>query len=103
MYRQPVLDILFRSAQILQDNLPCDQVPLLIRSRQGVLVEVVDGVDPTLVLDVVLPLDRLLEGALRDIDLCGAVSVYPPCPPNAWLSSLVPLPRLLVLVRIPAP
>ena len=64
MYSQPVLNILFRSVQVLKDNLPGDQVRLLIRSQQGVFVEVVDGVYTALFLDVVLLLARLLEGVL---------------------------------------
>ena len=75
LHGQPLLDGLLRPVQEVQDDLPGDDVPLLVRAQEGVPVGVVDGVQEALVLDVPLLHDRLPEGTLGQVQLVGAVHV----------------------------
>ena len=53
LYGQPLLDVLLRPAQDLEDRLPRYQVLPLVRPQQGLLVVVVERVDPALALVMV--------------------------------------------------
>ena len=75
LHGQPLLDGLLRPVQEVQDDLPGDDVALLVRAQEGVPVGVVDGVEEALVLDVPLLHDRLPEGTPREVQLVGAVHV----------------------------
>ena len=74
LYGEPMLHILFRFADGLQENLSRDHVLLLARAQEVVLVEVVDAVKEALVLNVVRFCNGLLEGACCEVKLGGGVA-----------------------------
>ena len=70
---QAVFDVLLRLAQDIDDRLPLDQVPRLLRPQQGVLVVVLERVHPALADVVVALLQGLLAGPLFEVQLVRAV------------------------------
>ena len=60
----PSLDALLRPAQDFEGRLPLDQVPLLLRPQQGLLVVVVERVVPAVARVVGALPQRLLGGPL---------------------------------------
>jgi hypothetical protein len=69
-------DVVLGLVQQLQDVGPGDPVAVgSVGGEQGVLVEVVDGVEEALVLAVVVLLDGLGEGVLAHVQNVGAVAV----------------------------
>ena len=67
--------MLSSAAEHFQDSLPRYHVILLVWPQERVVVEVVDGVDPTLVLRVLVVLYGLFHRVFRDVYLIRGVPV----------------------------
>ena len=78
-----VLDVLLRPTQDLEGRLSRYLVIFLLRPQQGLIVVVVDRVDPALVDVVVALLQRLPEGPLDEVQWARAVREFNPlCRPR---------------------
>ena len=71
---QALSDVLLRPAQDLQDGRSGDEVFCLLRAKQGLLVVVVEGVDPALAHVVAPLLQGFSEGALAQVRGVAAVA-----------------------------